>query len=230
MRTKNLLAPALVLSATAIVPALHAEFVYNNSTGDLTTRLSAGGFEIADEVILGGASRIISQFDFQYYGLNFSGNETVRVRFYNNDGGSYTNSLGDVLPEYQKPFSSFYDSGLRTISGTLRSTLIYQDSLGNGALPDGLVLPNQFTISVTFGGIEGGETAGVDLYNPPTVGLSENDYWLNDPANGGWQPRTNGAAVLNFGMRVQAVPEPSIWALSIAGGLCGLFLFRRRKS
>ena len=228
MHTKTIL--LLTLAVSAVLPALHGEIVYNNTSFDQSTRLSAGTYEIADEIIIGGVGRQLTQFSFQYYGVNFSGNETVRVRFYNNDGGSYVNSQNQTLSEYQKPLTAFYDSGTHAIGPTLRATLVYQDGSGNGALPNNLILPGDFTVSILFGGITAGEDAGVDLYNPPTVGLSEKDYWLNDPANGGWQPRTNGNTSFNFAMQVQTVPEPSTWLLGVMGGFCALFMMRRRSA
>lgn len=226
MRTKNALATFALLSAASAIPSLHAEFVYNNSTGDLNTRLSAGTYEIADEIILGGTGRLATQVDLQYYAQGLSGGETLTVRFYHNDGGTYSNGG----PQYQLPGTLFYTSNPLSIANTLRNTIVLQDSSGNGALPDNMILPDRFTVSVQFSGITAGENVGVDLYNAPTIGLSESDYWLNDVGNGGWQPRTNATTPLNFGMRVQAVPEPSVWVLSIAGGLCGLFLIGRRSN
>src|SRR5690242_10684909 len=43
--------------------------------------------EFGDQITLAvGAPQLVTSFDFQYYGVNFSGQEQVRVRFYANDG------------------------------------------------------------------------------------------------------------------------------------------------
>ncbi len=213
MRRKTLLP---VLLVAACLPAARAEYVYRNSTVDLNTRFNPGLIEVGDEIILGGTLRNLTHFDFQYYGISFSGNEQARVRFYLNDGTAFG---GDT--NYLRPSTVFYDSGLFNISATARSTLNFDLSL------DGIVLPERFTWSVQFTGISGGESAGVDLYGPPSVGSSFNDYWYNDTGTG-WEPRTNGVPI-NFAAQFQAVPEPSTWALGVVGGLCGFFLLRRRS-
>ena len=218
MRTKPLV--AAVIAAVATTHA-GAEYVYSNVSGDLKTRLNAGTFEIADEIILGGTGRELTDFDFQYYGLTFSGNEQARVRFYLNDGAAYN---GD--PNARRPLTMFYDSGYFPVNATARSVLHFSTS--GGSLTNGLsYLPERFTFSIQFSGIDPGESAGVDLYNAPTVGNNFNDYWIND---GGWRLQTNATMPLNFGASFQAVPEPSTWMLGIVGGLTGVILLRRRRS
>lgn len=217
MCTKTFVTIAL---AAAALPAAHAEFVYDNSSGDLNTRLSIGNTEIGDEIILGGTMRTLSQFDFQYYGISFSGNEQARVRFYLNDGTAWG-------PNANRPLTAFYDSGLFNVSATPRSTLNF--SVADGSLPSNLPLPERFTVSIQFSGIDtgAGEAAGLDLYNPPSVGSAFDDYWVNDGVS--WNLQTNGTFALNPAFRIQAVPEPSFLALALLGGVSGLALIRRRK-
>ena len=206
--------------AAVLTPSLHAEFVYQNSTANLSQRLSIGNTEVGDEIVLAGADRLLAAFDFQYYGISFSGNEKAQVRFYYNDGDVFNDD-----PAARKPLTAFFDSGLFDVAATAGSTLNF--SIGDGTLPSGVLLPESFTVSVQFSGIEAGESAGVDLYDPPTVGASLPDYWYNDPV-GGWQTRTNSTYPMNFGARIQAVPEPSTWTLFILGGLAGCIRFCRK--
>ena len=189
-----------------------ADLVYDNSSTDLLTRFNPGVNEVGDEIALGGSGRTVTNFIFQYYGLNFSGNEQARVRFYLNDGAS--SSSGPRVPS-----TVLYDSGLFAIGPTSRATLIFSDL--------SVTVPDSFTWSVQFGGIEAGESAGVDLYSPPTVGQNYNDYW--DNTGSGWQLRNFSGVPINFGARIEAVPEPSTTLLGLSGGLVGLIWARRLR-
>jgi len=218
MRTKNLLAASLM---AAVLPAARAEIVYNNSTTDLSQRLTGGTVEIGDELVLGGTGRHLTDFSFEYYGISFSGNERAQVRLYANDGLAYSNNPAQLMPN-----TVLYDSGSFAVSATPRNTLNF--SVSGGSLPNTITFPDHITLSVQFTGIEAGESAGVDLYDPPTVGSSLNDYWYHDPSLG-WQVRTNVGPVLNFGAQISAVPEPSMWALFATAGACGYFMLARRR-
>ena len=214
----SLVATGLVLC----VPA-RADVVYNNSTGDLNVRFNPGAAEVGDEITLGGAARTVTNFTFQYWGANFSGdnNEQARIRFYANNG---TNAPAG--PTVFVPNSLLFDSGWFTLGQDVsltHHTLIFdQTELGGG-----VAVPDSFTWSVQFQGVAGGESAGVDLFNPPTVGGNFNEYWDN-AGSFDWQYRsilidsTNGPA--NFGARVEAVPEPTALWLGLAGGLAALAL------
>jgi len=221
-----------ILALVAILvggSALHAATVYNNGVSYSGTYLNPGANEVGDEIILAGTARIPNTFSFEYYGSNFLGANTFRVRFYLNNGAPLGNNT--FLPN-----TVFYDSGVQTLltptpldaNGAGRNTFLLDISsitTANGLLPD------RFTWSVQYGGVGAGETAGVSLYHPPSVGLSENDYWFN---NGGtWQLRTNNIAgvPINFGALLSAnVPEPATYVLAILGGICGFALVSRRKS
>jgi hypothetical protein len=201
-----LLAAALVLAQSA-----QADLVYNNGapSSDLSTRFNPGGVEVGDEIILGGTYRLATNFTFQYWGENFSGgDETAVVRFYNNNGP--TNSPGTV----------FWNSGSFTITATNRATLSFDLTSLN------LVLPESFTWTVRFFGIDTGESAGVDVYDPPTTGNNYDDYWDHGVANNDWTLRTNVNSIpMSFGAQVSAtVPEPGSLVLGLFGGLSLLAL------
>lgn len=219
METHKCMVATLILSVASVTVA---QTVYDNSVTDLNTRFRVDNNRVGDEIVLGGSDRLATAFSFEYYGLNFSGNEMAQVRFYRNDGGLYGSSSNTFLPN-----SVFYDSGLFPISATPRSTLNFDMTLETLAER---TLPDDFTWSVEFSGIEAGENAGLDLYNPPTVGSSFPDYWYFNA--GAWELRTNSVSSdpINFAARFDAVPEPSMWALLMAGGTCGAFFMRRRFS
>jgi hypothetical protein len=82
--------------------------------------------------------------------------------------------------------------------------------------------------TVKFSGIEGSEHAGLLYYNPPTVGSSFDDYWLNNGT--GFQLVDSSGIVDNFAAQVTAVPEPSTIALILAGaGALGAARLRRKS-
>lgn len=203
-----------------------ASLVYDNSTGDLNTRLNPGTREIGDEIVLGGpAERTIADFTFQYWGANFFGSdEEARVRFYRNDG---PNSPAGPA----EPGTVFYDSDWFAIGATTRATLVFTDFVTGAVVPLSGLLPNSFTWTVGFRGVNAvdGESAGVDLYNPPTVGGNYLEYWENT-GPGGWEYRgePNGLPA-NFGARINVVPEPSMIALGLIGGLAALGMRNRFK-
>ena len=214
----------LALALFAAGSVAQADVVYDNSTGDLNVRLNPGTFEIGDEIILGPGSRIITDFTFQYWGEGFAGNdEEARVRFYLNDG---PNSQAGPA----EPSTLFYDSDWFDIAQTTRATLIFTDFTTDAIVPLTGALPDTFTWTVTFRGVGGaGESAGVDLYNPPTVGGNYLEYWENT-GPGGWEYRgDSGGTPANFAARIGVVPEPGVMALGLIGGLAALMMRNRFK-
>ena len=226
MRTiKNLLAVA-AFSSGVVASQAASSIVYSNATSYSGTFLNPGASEIGDEIILGAGPRFAQSFRFEYFGANFhSGgvtNEQFRLRFYENDGAFIGNNT--FLPN-----SVFYDSG---VLGLADPTEI--DPSGRATYEFDLTyapiyLPERFTWSIQFFGIDGGESAGPSLYSPPTVGLSENDFWFNTGST--WELRGTNGISFNFGSSLVAttVPEPSTYVLAVLGGLCGLMLARRRS-
>lgn len=219
MQHKTLMAASLIAAAASV----QAEVVYSNTNSYLNQNFNAGTLEIGDELNLAGTGRQLSAFDFQYFGINLDGNEQAQVRIYANDG---LPPIGNSLAN--KPGTVLWDSGLFNVGNSTGSRLNWSVALGN--LPANVVLPNRITFSVKFTNIDAGDSAGVALYDPPTTGFSVRDFWENTDGLGDWRLQTNATFVMNFGSSVQAVPEPSFWALAIAGGLCGFFLMRRRTA
>ena len=223
MQLKKTLAAFAAISLSAVAVQAASSIVYSNATTYSGSILNPGLNEVGDEIVLGSgpsSPRYAESFRFEYYGNSFSGNETFRLRFYENNGTFIGNNT--YLPN-----TVFYDSGVQTLAAPTdpsgRNT--YQFDLTYTAIG----LPDRFTWSVQYSGIESGETAGVSLYNPPTVGFSENDYWFK---NGGtWELRGTNGVAFNFGSALVAtsVPEPSTYMLAILGGICGLALINRRR-
>jgi hypothetical protein len=219
MHSNKILASIAAITLAAAASQAATSIVYSNATTYSGIILNPGLAEVGDEIILGPGPRFGESFRFEYYGLNFDGNEQVQLRFYNNDGTDLGNNT--YLPN-----SVFYDSGVNSLptptDPSNRNTLQYDLTF------TAITLPERFTFSVSFSGIEGDDQVGLPLYNPPTVGISENDYWFN---NSPWELRGTNGVGINFGASLVAtsVPEPSTYVLAIIGGLCGLALINRRK-
>jgi hypothetical protein len=227
MQRKSFLAASLITAAAAA----HAEVVYSNTNNPSGGFFNSGNTLVGDELNLDGTSRELSSFSFRYYTVSLGGGEQARVSIYANDGTDYT-PPGGVSP-IKRPGTQLWTSDwfdvslLGTQPATTTNTFLW--SVANGNLPANIILPDRITFTVQFSGIDPGESAGVVLYNPATVGFSVPDYWEYDAVND-WRTKTNAVFAMDFGAQVQAVPEPSFWALAVTGGLCGFFLLRRRNS
>ena len=204
-------------AALATLLAVHAsaDTIFDNSTGDLLTRLNPGTLEIGDQIILGGSERYLTNFAFEFYGVNsadptaFAGtNVEGRVRFYENNGVPFNG--------YATPNNAFYDSGWFSIAvPTNRATLVF--TAGSDFAAGGLFIPvNEMTWSIQFQGMGATDEVGVDIYGPATVGLNYPDYWQNN--GGSWSLMTNSVIDVNIAARFEAVPEPSAIALLALGG------------
>ena len=205
----------LTASAIFLSNAAQAEIAYQNTTGDLNTLLNPGTFEVGDEILLAYGGGVITNFTFQYT-ASFSAARQAQLRFYQNDG--------PLMSGFSSPGTMFFDSGLFSV-GTGSHTLIFDTDFGAG-----LVAPGNFTWSVQFFGLTGGDTAGLDLFNPVTVGNNYNDYWDNNGT--GWTLRQDTNAIpipINFAAQVEVIPEPSTVALGLFGCAMAWGLSRRKR-
>jgi hypothetical protein len=212
----------------ALTVPLSATTIFDNSVHDLTTRFNPGTLEVGDEVLLGSTERYLTNFSFEYWGLNtlhsnsFSGAVEARVKFYLNDG--------TVFNGYAAPGTVLYDSGWFSVSGpTARSTFVFTAG-SDGIASSGLYLPSSdITWSVQFSGMGTGDRVGVDIYSPPVVGQDYPDYWENNVGLTDWTMMTNSVP-MDFAAKMDAmVPEPSSLALSLLGGMGILFVMRRLR-
>ena len=92
-------------------------------------------------------------------------------------------------------------------------------------------MPSEFTFSVIVTGLLEGDTFGLYLNDPPSVGTVYNDYWYNN--NGGpWQDLSFADGTNNFALELDGsptpAPEPTAIAISLLSG-AGLLLAARRR-
>jgi hypothetical protein len=215
IRTKAQLSKSIVALAAslAVCTSAFASIVYDNSTNPLNRVVpQATASEIGDQIFLAGADRRVTDFQFDYFvSTNSSGNERAEIFFYDNTGSG---GAPGVLLFRSGEFG--LSKGFQTAAAAALSVTV----------------PNTFTWSVAFRGIDFNETAGLLLFNPPTVGASFDDFWVKN-SDGSWSTFLidGGATPANFGARVTAVPEPSTYALAIMGAVSALGYrrFRRRS-
>lgn len=205
-----------------------AVYIYNNSVNDQTNRLSAvDNLWFGDEVILSTNStdRFMTGFNFQYWATNTSG-LTIDVRLQLNNGTPFNGyaTPGTVVYELLAfPLLNTDAFGRSTLNFDI-SDLDFFDTIADGGT---LLTLDNLTLALQFNFHGGGGEAGVDLYNPPTEGFSYLDYWVYDSGSSSWQLNTNNVfGTVNFGMTIEAVPEPSVFSIFIMGGLMALG-FRR---
>jgi hypothetical protein len=208
---------------------LCATTIFNNSSNDLHVSFNPGTYEVGDQIILASTERYLIHFDFEFWGTNtlspgnvtFAGAVEARVRFYENNGTLFNG--------YASPGTNFYDSGwFSGFSPTSRNTLQFSAGVGLDFPSGGLFIPvDEMTWSVQFRGMGATDSVGVDIYSPPVVGADYPDYWQNNGVTG-WTLQTNTVA-MNFAATMDAIPEPSVLALLLAGGLGILTLVRRQR-
>lgn len=205
MKTKNLgtlKAIATIVACLSMASATQAATVYDNSTTPVGS-FHAMTTESGDQInLLSGTPREVSTFQFEYFSdlADITG-RTATVRFYENNGASGA------------PGSLLFNSGAFALKDGYQTVTI------NGLAVN---VPDSFTWTVEFGGLAGGDQAGLLIYDPPTVGSSLNDFWVNNGGTWSINQLNGGATPANFGARVVAVPEPGVIGLALLGG--GLLL------
>jgi hypothetical protein len=209
---------ALVLSVCS--PA-NAVLIYDNSVNDLVTRLTVNTAVVGDELSFAGTERLLKRFDFEYWVEG--GDVQINAQLLLNDGVPYNG--------YPTPGTVLFDGGWTTVSPTLRSTLNF--FAGTDLPVGGLLIPtDSLTLVVSFQGIDQGESAGVDLYDPPVVGTSSDDYWGKTLT--GWELLQISGTPVNIASRFEATAVPDTTGsetLALAGlGIVGMGWYMRRKA
>lgn len=152
--------------------------------------------EFGDELRLVGSARTVVDFRFEYYAeLPGTGNERAQVRFYANDGAG--------APGFKAPGTKLYDSGPFPIFSGFNTKALVGLSVK---------VPDRFTWTVQFSGVANilNNRAGLTIYDPPTAGVSFDDFWQNTP-DASWELfRFGGIPVANFAVKVTAAPDPTV--------------------
>jgi hypothetical protein len=214
---------------------VYGSTLYNNSTWDSYSSLNfINGQAVGNQVVMGSGytSAVLTDFSFEIYSSLAAFNSpgiNMQVFLYANNG-ALTNG-------YNMPGTLLYNSGAFSLLQTPYQFTggQYVGRLSFDLLTTPVYLPStNFTLAVVVTGMFTGDSVGMELFNPATVGLNYNDYWVQNAA-GSWALMTNSAApTTDFGARFNGtgVPEPSTLGLSVVGAslLIGSFWLRRRQN
>ena len=171
--------------------------IYDNTSYDqLTTFQISNGEFVGDEIIMDTDTRPpynINYFSFTYWAQNFNGNKQMEVLFYKNNGTD------------GQPSTVLWESGFFDIPGYSKAQVIF-DTDFNVRLEQ-----QSLTWVVTVNGLEDGESAGLWIYSPPTVGKNYDDYWYKPNDTSPWELRRGaqpGAQPIDFEATVKALNFP----------------------
>jgi hypothetical protein len=237
--TRVAVAGALLVFARNAQSQLGIGNLYQNDS-TFYNSYNYGNSEAGNQIILAGpAIAEINAFSFQFDFLNSMGGLTgnpsaamADVKFYENNG--------TPVNGYPSPGTVLFDSGPFSIGGyTTGATENFYGSMddftgtgigivGGGA---GVIVPKNFTWTVTFSGLTGGDTAGLAIYYQPTVGsdaLPNGDGWVNlgmglVPGNVTGMPDTP----LEFGAVFATVPDSACLSISVMSVLAGFGWMKR---
>jgi hypothetical protein len=203
-----------LLGTAMLGTAVRADIIYDNTTTSLGQYTSETG-EFGDQINFAGTARDLTDFQFQYYLGSATGGATADLKIYDMTGTPITQNGNS----YAAPGNLLYDSTAIPIQVGAGVFDVSQVSL---------TLPDTVTWTVSFNA--GTNIVGLLLANPPSVGSSLDDFWVNN--NGTWELHSyNGSPVANFAAQVSAVPEPSVVEFGMMAGLAGLgWLSMRRRS
>jgi hypothetical protein len=212
-----LLAFGSVLLMTAIAAA--DPVLYDNFGTDLHKFLDETNAEAGDQITIAPALPTVAQtFTFEYFlkTTAATGNETVDIRFYQLDGGPLAPDDPTAIPG-----TKFYDSGPLPITQTGQARM---------SISPGVNLPGTFAWTAQFegGNIANGQVAGLELYDPPTVGSGTYEFW--EKTDSTWSPYFFDGYPASFGAQIIPVPEPGTAMLMVlALGGCGMMARRGQR-
>jgi len=197
--------------------------LYQNTTGNQSENFNYTG-QAGNEVVLAGASAqdLITGLTFQYdlTGTGTASADVVLNLWENN---------GPLVDGYHSPDTLLYSTTPFALTAfTSGSQLAYGPSDFGGV---GVVVPRDFTWTVAFSGLTAGESAGLSLYSPPTVGHNFGDAWYNAGSSWALDVALTGNPPLEFGAVINgtAVPDSSCLPISVLAVLAGFGWMKRSQ-
>ena len=190
---------ALAILAFGLVDA-RAAIVYDN-TANTGGHVWGKPQEFGDEVLLAGTERQVTRLGI-WLQCDPAAQIDLVVSLY--PGGGTANPPG--VPLWSQAFAN-----------TLITDAVVYFPVPNVTVPD----------AVTWTVQTGSDLVHARLYDPPSVGASEDYFWWK--YEGTWGPWWfGGNPVANFAATIDAVPEPATLCL-LGVGVAGLVIRRRRR-
>ncbi len=209
MNPSKLFPAAALLCLLAGAPARALPVViYSNTTTDTGTALLYGGgpfTQLGDEISLAGTDRAATSATVQFFNAGLAGNFDATLRLFNR-GAPVGSQIG---PDFVQTAIFAPAGDILNVSFVLPVLLV----------PDSLI----FTVQVGNQS-PGVDIVGLDLFEPPTAGSSDNTFAIANNGSGFVQVGTGGNNVF---FDLAAVPEPSTFAV---GALVLAFVAQRRKA
>ena len=214
---KNFSLNLLALGSLTAAQAFGGSIVYSNTTTDIDESFSivANGFtQVGDQIQLAGTDRLATQAKVEFFNLGDSGTVDATLQLFNVGApvGSQIGS-GITLTGISAPGGSEFDATF---------------ALPNLMVPDNLIF--MLSIANQSAGVS---VDGPELYNPPTIGSSDNTFAI------GYNGTTFSQVMLPDSSNVffeldatsssQAAPEPATLG-QMASSLIGLAAFARMRT
>jgi len=208
MKIHRALSIGLSAGLLLLTAPLHAAIVYSNTTADTGDTLvyAANGFtQIGDQIQLAGTARVATSATVQFFSDGLAGTFDATLRLFN---------VGSPVGAQIGP--NFIQTG---IAAPANDVLNVTFTLPNILVPDSLI----FTVSVA--NLSAGvDIAGVDMFEPPFPGSSDNTFAIANNGSGFVQTGTQNENVF---FELQAnTPEPSTFVL---GAAAVLLAWKRRS-
>jgi hypothetical protein len=183
--------------ALAAVSSL-ANIPYSNTTTDQQFSIfySTGYTQIGDQIHMTSASNV-SSVNAQFFNDGSDTTFDAVLQFYQ-VGGPVGTQIG----------SSFITTGI-SIASNMSQTVDFTN-LGN------LFLPQDVIVVLSVRNVGGGGDVGVNFFDPPTAGTSDNSFFIINDGTGFSQATTN-MGIDNIYLEVSNTPEPSTAVLSLGG-------------
>jgi MYXO-CTERM domain-containing protein len=191
----------------ALVPAYGIP-VYNNTVTDTQSTLPYGfttSTQLGDRILLAGTERYATLATVQFFNIGASGSFDAALRLFN-IGSPVGSQLGSTY----------------TVTGI---SALANDAVNVSFSFPNLLVPNELIFTVSVANESGVTIFGVDMFEPPVVGSSDNTFAIGFDGSSFNKISTQSENVF-FALDASATsPEPSTLALAAAAGL---FLIRRR--
>jgi hypothetical protein len=192
MKMHRMIGKLAVLAVFGSAAAMATNIVYSNTTTDTldTVFFSVGPYsELGDQIHLGGTDRLATSAVVQFFNNGATSTFDATLHLYN---------LGSPVGSQ---IGSFTTSGITGTGGAVFNVTFLAL---NVAVPDDLI----FTVSVS--NIAGAADLGVDMFEPPTIGTSDNTFMIANQKGFSKLTTPNENVFFELDATTLPVPEPSV--------------------